>query len=174
MALREGDPGWSAPVITIQPSAGWVPLKLRDLWEYRELLYFLVWRDVKVRYKQTVLGAAWAIIQPLFTMVVFAVFFGHLAKMPSDGIPYPLFAYAALVPWTFFAHGHEPGLQQPRRQRQSDHESLLPAPGGAAGLGPLGIVDFLLAFAVLLVLIPWYGIGLSPRLLCSRSSSYWR
>jgi len=87
-----------APVITIRPSRGWVSLRVREIWAYRELLYFLVWRDVKVRYKQTVLGAAWAIIQPLMTMVVFSVFFGRLAKMPSDGVPYPIFAFAALVP----------------------------------------------------------------------------
>jgi lipopolysaccharide transport system permease protein len=95
----------SVSVVRIEPSKGWVSLKLRELWEYRELLYFLIWRDIKVRYKQTVLGAAWAIIQPFFTMVVFSVFFGRLAKVPSDGIPYPIFSYAALVPWTFFANG---------------------------------------------------------------------
>src|SRR5262245_28087364 len=94
-----------APVITITSSRGWVPLRLGELWAYRELLYFLVWRDVKVRYKQTVLGAAWAIIQPFLTMVVFSVFFGRLAKIPSDGVPYPIFAFAALVPWPFFARG---------------------------------------------------------------------
>jgi lipopolysaccharide transport system permease protein len=93
------------PTLLIEPTRGWVSLKLRDLWEYRELLYFLTWRDIKVRYKQTALGAAWAIIQPFFTMVVFSLFFGHLAKVPSDGIPYPIFSYAALVPWTFFANG---------------------------------------------------------------------
>ena len=89
----------------IKASKGWVPIRLRDLWEYRELLYFLTWRDIKVRYKQTALGALWAIIQPFFTMVVFSLFFGRLAKVPSDGIPYPIFAFAALVPWTFFANG---------------------------------------------------------------------
>ncbi len=93
------------PLILIKPSKGWVSLKLKELWEYKELLYFLIWRDIKVRYKQTVLGGAWAIIQPFFTMVVFSLFFGRLAKMPSDGIPYPIFSYAALVPWTFFANG---------------------------------------------------------------------
>src|SRR4030042_421421 len=92
-------------VIFIRPSRGWVSLQLRDLWEYRELLFFLIWRDVKVRYKQTALGVAWAVIQPFFTMVVFSLFFGRLAKMPSDGIPYPIFSYAALVPWSFFANG---------------------------------------------------------------------
>src|SRR6266513_5210902 len=91
------------PVLRIQPSRGWVSLKLGELWEYRELLYFLIWRDIKVRYKQTALGATWAIIQPFFTMVVFSLFFGHLGKIPSDGIPYPIFSFAALVPWTFFA-----------------------------------------------------------------------
>lgn len=92
-------------VIRIQPSKGWIALNLKELWEYSELLYFLVWRDMKVRYKQTVLGAAWAVIQPFFTMVVFSLFFGKLAKVPSDGIPYPIFSYAALVPWAFFANG---------------------------------------------------------------------
>src|SRR5512142_1028964 len=91
--------------LRIQPSSGWVSLQLRELWEYRELLYFLIWRDIKVRYKQTVLGASWAIIQPFFTMVVFSLFFVKLAKMPSDSIPYPIFSYAALVPWSFFANG---------------------------------------------------------------------
>lgn len=94
-----------AAVFRIQPSKGWTSLGLRELWEHRELLYFLTWRDVKVRYKQTALGAAWAVIQPFFTMVVFSLFFGRLAGIPSDGIPYPIFSYAALVPWTFFANG---------------------------------------------------------------------
>ena len=98
------DPRPSAPsrdggrVIVLRPSSGWAPLRLRDLWEYRELLYFLTWRDIKVRYKQTALGAAWAIIQPFFTMVVFSVFFGRLAKLPSDGVPYPVFTYARSCP----------------------------------------------------------------------------
>ena len=91
--------------LRIEPSRGWTSLALRELWAYRELIYFLTWRDLKVRYKQTALGAAWAVIQPFFTMVVFSVFFGRLARIPSDGIPYPIFSYAALVPWTFFANG---------------------------------------------------------------------
>src|SRR5437660_8762242 len=92
------------PVLRIEPSPGWVSLRLGELWEYRELLYFLVWRDIKVRYKQTALGAAWAVLQPLLTMIVFTVFFGRLAKIPSDGIPYPVFAYTALLPWQLFAY----------------------------------------------------------------------
>ena len=103
--VRPGSAVVEPAPLRIQASRGWAPLSLGDIWAYRELLYFLVWRDVKIRYKQTVLGAAWAIIQPFLTMVVFSVFFGRLAKMPSDGLPYPLFAFAALVPWTFFANG---------------------------------------------------------------------
>ena len=99
------DSSVSPPILRLERHDGWTSLKLGELWEYRELLYFLIWRDIKVRYKQTALGAAWAIIQPFCTMVVFSLFFGRLAKMPSDGIPYPIFAYAALVPWTFFANG---------------------------------------------------------------------
>src|SRR5215510_4246250 len=94
-----------ASATVIEPSRGWVPLRMGEMWEYRELLYFLTWRDVKVRYKQTVLGAGWAIIQPFFTMLVFSLFFGRLAKVPSNGIPYSIFSFAALVPWTFFANG---------------------------------------------------------------------
>jgi lipopolysaccharide transport system permease protein len=94
----------SLPVLRIEPSRGWVSLRLKELWEYRELLYFLVWRDVKVRYKQTALGALWAVLQPVMTMLVFSIFFGRLAKVPSDGIPYPVFVYAALLPWQLFAY----------------------------------------------------------------------
>lgn len=91
------------PRTIIRPSRSWATLRLGDLWQYRELLYFLTWRDVKVRYKQTVIGAAWAIVQPFFTMVVFTLFFGKLAKIPSEGVPYPIFSYTALLPWTFFS-----------------------------------------------------------------------
>jgi lipopolysaccharide transport system permease protein len=97
----------AAPVAVthLRPTRGWVSLDLDNIWRYRELLYFLTWRDLKVRYKQTVLGGLWAIIQPFFTMIIFSLFFGRLAKVPSDGLPYPLFAYAGLVPWTFFTNG---------------------------------------------------------------------
>jgi len=91
--------------IRIEPPKGFISVSLRELWQYRDLLYFLVWRDIKVRYKQTGLGVAWAVLQPLLTMVVFSVFFGRLAKMPSDGVPYSLFTFAGLVPWIFFANG---------------------------------------------------------------------
>jgi lipopolysaccharide transport system permease protein len=95
----------AARITSIRPSSGWSPLRLGELLEYRELVYFLVWRDIKVRYKQTLLGAGWAVLQPLATMLVFSLIFGRLARMPSDGIPYPLFSLAALVPWMFFANG---------------------------------------------------------------------
>src|SRR5687768_7954315 len=91
--------GEDFPTLLITPPNRWIPLQLSELWEYRELLYFLVWRDIKVRYKQTALGAAWAVMQPLFMMLVFSLFFGRLAKIPSDGIPYPVFTFCALIPW---------------------------------------------------------------------------
>lgn len=146
------------PVIRIEPSKGWVSLKLHELWEYRELLYFLIWRDVKVRYKQTVLGAAWAIIQPLFTMVVFNVFFGRLAKIPSDGIPYPIFSYAALVPWTFFANGLRQATQGMVNYANLIKKVYFPrlAMPIAKVLG--GTVDFVLSFVVLLGMMLAYGI----------------
>src|SRR2546425_3658098 len=98
--------GNGADEIVIQPSRGWVPLNLKEIWEYRELLYFLCWRDIKLRYKQTVLGAAWAILQPFMTMVVFSLFFGRLAGLDhkTGGVPYPIYVYAGLLPWTFFAN----------------------------------------------------------------------
>src|SRR6266545_4675613 len=91
-------------VTLIRPTSGWRGVQLGEIWRYQELLYFLVWRDIKVRYRQTVLGASWAIAQPLAATIVFTMFFGRLARIPSDGIPYAVFAYAALVPWTFFAN----------------------------------------------------------------------
>jgi lipopolysaccharide transport system permease protein len=144
-------------VTHIAPSQGWVSLKLGELWEYRELIYFLIWRDVKVRYKQTVLGAAWAIIQPFFTMVVFSVFFGKLAKVPSDGIPYPIFSYAALVPWTFFSRGLSQAsnsLVGGARLIKKVYFPRLAMPI-ATVLG--GVVDFGLAFVVLLGMMLYYG-----------------
>ena len=147
-----------APVIVVKPSKGWISLRLDELWQYRELLYFLTWRDIKVRYKQTVLGAAWAIIQPFFTMVVFSLFFGKLAKVPSDGIPYPIFAYAALVPWTFFANG----LSQSSNSLV-DNANMLKKVYFPRLVVPLssvisGVVDFILAFTVLLGMMLFYGI----------------
>src|SRR6185436_16953368 len=93
------------PVLTIEPRKSWAPLNIGDLWASRELLYFLMWRDIKVRYKQTVLGAAWAVIQPLTTMIIFTYFFGKLARVPTDGVPNPIFFYTGVLLWTFFSNG---------------------------------------------------------------------
>src|SRR3990172_7163826 len=90
--------------IIIEPAKGWAPIELKEMWNYRELLYFLTWRDIKVRYKQTALGVAWAVLQPVFTMVVYSLFFGRLAGIPSNGLPYPIFAFCALLPWQLFAY----------------------------------------------------------------------
>lgn len=148
----------SPPVIILRPQRGWITLNLHELWEFRELLFFLTWRDIKVRYKQTVLGAAWAIIQPLFTMVIFSLFFGQLAKVPSDGLPYAVFSYAALVPWTFFATV----LTQASNSLVMDANMLkkvyfprliMPTASMLAGL-----VDFALAFVILLGMQFFYGI----------------
>jgi lipopolysaccharide transport system permease protein len=148
----------NVPVIRIEPSKGWVSLKLRELWEYRELLYFLIWRDVKVRYKQTVLGAAWAIIQPFFTMVIFSVFFGRLAKVPSDGIPYPIFSYTALVPWTFFAHGLNQASNSLVRHSGLIKKVYFPRLAMPIARLLAGAVDFVLAFIVLLGMMLYFGI----------------
>jgi lipopolysaccharide transport system permease protein len=145
-------------VIRLEPSYGWISPKFQELWEYRELLYFFTWRDIKVRYKQTALGIAWAIIQPFLTMVVFSLFFGRLAKMPSDGIPYPIFTLAALVPWTFFAHG----LNQASNSLVGSADLLrkvyfprlmMPICGVISG-----IIDFVLAFIMLLGMMFYYGV----------------
>jgi lipopolysaccharide transport system permease protein len=137
----------------IEPSRGWIPLDLKELWEYRELLYFLIWRDIKIKYKQTVLGASWAIIQPLFTMVVFSFFFGKLAKIPSDDLPYPIFSYSGLVPWTFFANGvmlASNALVNNANMLKKIYfpRLLMPMASVLAGL-----FDFALAFVVLLGMI---------------------
>ncbi len=152
-------------VTVIEPSKGWVSLRLPALWRARELLYFLIWRDVKVRYKQTLLGATWAILQPLLTMVVFSIFFGKLARMPSDGVPYPLFAYVALVPWTFFANGltlssNSLVANQTLLRKVYFPRLVIPVSAVAAGL-----IDFGIAFVVLLGLAARYGVPPTPNLI---------
>ncbi len=142
----------------IAPSRGWVSLRLPELWEYRELLYFLIWRDIKVRYKQTLLGAAWAIIQPVFTMLVFSLFFGKLAKVPSDNIPYPIFCYTALVPWTFFANGLAQSSNSLVGSSNLITKVYFPRLTIPVATVLAGVIDFLLAFAVLLVMMLYYGV----------------
>jgi lipopolysaccharide transport system permease protein len=142
----------------IRPATSWTSLGLKELWQYRELLYFLTWRDIKVRYKQTALGAAWAIIQPVFMMLVFSLFFGRLAKVPSDGIPYPVFTFCALLPWQLFAHSlteSSNSLVANERLITKVYFPRLVVPI-AAVLG--GLVDFAIAFVILLGMMVYYGI----------------
>jgi lipopolysaccharide transport system permease protein len=146
------------PTLRIKPSSGWVSLRLGELWQYRELLYFLIWRDVKVRYKQTALGAAWAIIQPVMAMLVFSLFFGKLAKMASDGIPYPIFSYTALVPWTFFASGLTNASVSLVGSSNLIKKVYFPRLAIPIATVLSGVVDFALAFSVLLVMMLAYGI----------------
>ncbi len=146
-------------VTRIRPSRGWRALDLRELWDYRELTYFLTWRDIKVRYKQTILGAVWAILQPLFTMVIFSIFFGALAGVPSDGIPYPLFSFAALVPWTFFANGLTMSTNSMVSSANLIRKVYFPRLAIPISSIGGGLLDFLLAFAVLIGMIFYYQIA---------------
>ena len=155
-----------APRVIIRPSSGWIPINFRDLWHYRELLYFLTWREIKVRYKQTALGFAWAIIQPFCMMIVFTLFFGTLAKIPSEGIPYPLFNYAALLPWTLFAEGLNRSsnsmVQNANLVRKVYFPRLVMPLSGI--LSPL--VDFAIAFTILIGMMIFYGYPPTLKILC--------
>ena len=147
----------ATPVTVIRPPKGWIPVNLRELWAYRELLYFFTWRDLKVRYKQTLFGFAWAIIQPVFMMIIFSLFFGTLAKIPSEGIPYPLFSYAAVLPWTLFAEGlsrSSNSLVQDANLLQKVYFPRLLMPLSGV-LSP--VVDFAIAFIVLIGLMLYFG-----------------
>jgi len=145
-------------VTIIKPSQGWAALKLDELWEYRELLFFLSWRDIKVRYKHTALGAAWAIIQPVFSMVVFSLFFGRLAQIPSDGIPYPIFVYVALVPWSFFANSLNNSSNSLVDSANLLRKVYFPRLAIPLATVLSGVIDFAIAFVVLLGMIFYYGI----------------
>ena len=151
-------PGSTDPFIRIRPSKGWVSLDFEEMWRYRELLYFFVWRDIKIRYKQTILGASWAIIQPLFTMVIFSLFFGKLAQVPSDGIPYPLFSYTALVPWTFFANGVTLASNSLVNNANMIRKIYFPRMSLPIANVLAGLVDFTLAFIVLIGMIIGFSI----------------
>ena len=147
------------PLITITPSRGWVALNLADIWAHRELLYFLTWRDIKIRYKQTALGALWAVIQPLFPMLIFTLFFGRLAKMPSDGIPYSVFTYAALLPWTYFASAVGNSSNSVVGSSNLITRVYFPRmiiPGSAV---LAALVDFAIAFVLLACLMAWHRIA---------------
>lgn len=142
----------------IEPSKGWVSLGLSQLWRYRELIYFLIWRDIKVRYKQTILGGAWAIIQPLFTMVIFSVFFGRLAKVPSESVPYPIFSLTALVPWTFFANGVSLSSTSLVSDQNLVKKVYFPRLAIPIAKVLAGVFDFALAFLMLPIMMLYYHI----------------
>ncbi len=153
------------PTVLIEPTRGWTSLRLRDAWEYRELLFFLTWRDVKVRYKQTALGAAWAILQPLLTMVVFTIFFGRLANVGSEGVPYPIFSYAGLLPWIFFAQGLSQSAESLVGSSNLIRKVFFPRLVIPLAALLSAAVDFAVAFIVLLAMMAYYGIWPSAAIL---------
>src|SRR5467141_4882631 len=148
--------GSNLPVVRIDARRGWLALDLAELWAYRELLYFFVWRDIKVRYKQTVIGAAWAVLQPLMTMLVFSLFFGKLAKIPSQGLPYPIFYYCALLPWMYFSTA-----MQGATNIVVDHQRVITKIYFPRVVLPIaaissGLLDFAISFGVFLVMMVYY------------------
>ena len=151
--------------LVIRPRSGWIAIDWRELWEGRELLYFLVLRDIKVRYKQTVLGVAWAVLQPLFTMLIFTVVFGRFAKIPSDGLPYAVFVFAGLLPWTFFSNNISQASMSLVNQQSLLTKIYLPrvfVPASAIGSG---LIDLLVSFVIFALLMLYYQVGASPRIL---------
>jgi lipopolysaccharide transport system permease protein len=163
LALRLKDPDQRTPEPhfsrTIEPSKGWVPLHLDALWRYRELLYFLMWRDIKVRYKQTALGAAWAVIQPVMTMVIFTVVFGHFARVPSEGVPYPIFSYCALLPWSFFAYAMGQSANSLVGNANLISKVYFPRLVIPIAASLAGLVDFAIAFVVLLGMMLFFHVA---------------
>jgi lipopolysaccharide transport system permease protein len=145
--------------IIIEPSQGWISLKLCELWQYRELLFFLAWRDVKVRYKQAVFGIAWAVIQPLMTMIIFSVIFGQLAKLPSEGLPYPIFSYCGLLPWQLFANALQKGGTSLVGNAHLITKVYFPRLIIPLSAVTAGLVDFAISFVVLLGLMVYFGIA---------------
>jgi lipopolysaccharide transport system permease protein len=150
------DLGAGLPVHRIRPSRRWVALDLGELWSYRELLYFLVWREIKVRYKQTALGVAWAVIQPVFAMIVFSVIFGRLAHLPSDGTPYPVFTYAALLPWQLFSYALTESSNSVVSNQRVITKVYFPRLILPLASVCVGLADFLISFGVLLGLMAYY------------------
>ena len=151
--------------LVIRPRVGWIAIDWRELWEARELLYFLILRDVKVRYKQTVLGVAWAVLQPVFTMLVFTVIFGRFAKIPSDGVPYSLFVFAGLLPWTFFSSNISQASVSLMNQQSLLTKIYLPRlfiPASALGSG---LIDFLVSFVLFMGMMVWFGAKFGPGML---------
>jgi lipopolysaccharide transport system permease protein len=144
--------------LRIAPQSGWFELPLRELWSYRELLYFIVWRDIKVRYKQTVVGAAWAVLQPLLTMLIFSLFFGKLAHIPSDGLPYPIFYYSALLPWMYFAAALQSATNAIVDNQRVITKVYFPRIALPLAAVTASLVDFAISFAMFALLMIFYGI----------------
>lgn len=153
------------PEIIIEPTTGWASLRLHELWEYRELLYFFVWRELKVRYKQTVIGAAWALLQPLFTMLVFSLFFGRLAKLPSDGIPYPVFSIVGLVPWSFFANALSQSSNSLVTSSHLVKKVYFPRLAIPISTVLAAVVDLLIALLLMFAVIIYYRVVPGPQIL---------
>jgi lipopolysaccharide transport system permease protein len=152
-------------IVRIEPSQGWVSLRLRELWEYRELMYFLTWRDIKIRYKQTALGVAWAVLQPMLTMLVFTIFFGRLAKIPSDGIPYHLFALAGLAPWSFFANGLNQSANSLVTSANMIKKVYFPRLIIPLAAVCSGLIDFVIAIGLVLIMVVYRGVPLTANLI---------
>ena len=151
--------------IVIRPTKGWTSLRLDEVWEFRELLFFFTWRDVKVRYKQTLLGAAWAVLQPVLTMVIFSVFFGGLARVGSDGLPYPLFSYAGILPWTFFSFGLSQASNSLVGSSNLIKKVFFPRLIIPLAAVLTGLVDFVISFVVLIGLMAWYRVPPNPMVI---------
>ncbi|HEX7794365.1 MAG TPA: ABC transporter permease [Vicinamibacterales bacterium] len=152
------------PVHLIVPESGWVPVRLGDLWEFRELLYFLTWRDIKVRYKRTALGVAWALIQPLMTTLVFTVFFGRFGKMPSDGLPYPVFTLCALLPWQLFSYALTESSNSVVTNERLITKVYFPRLLIPMSTVLAGLADFAISFVLLGVAMAWFGVVPGPRI----------
>jgi lipopolysaccharide transport system permease protein len=165
LAASLGETLPESPLVSIRAGKRWAPIDLKSIWAYRELLYFLTWRDVKIRYKQTLLGAAWAILQPLLTMIVFTIFFGRLAGMPSDQIPYPLFAYSGLLLWVFFSNAVTNSGNSLIGSANLITKVYFPRmiiPGAAVAAG---LIDLVIGFGILVCLMIYYQIAPTTRLL---------
>ena len=153
------------PVLRITPPARWWEIRFGELWEYRELLYFFVWRDIKIRYKQTAIGAAWAVLQPLLTMIVFTLFFGKLAHIPSEGLPYPIFYYSALLPWMYFAASLQNATNTIVENQRVITKVYFPRLDLPLSSVLSGLVDFGVSFLMFVAMVIYFGIGPSAALL---------
>jgi lipopolysaccharide transport system permease protein len=165
LAVSDIQSSRTLPTICITPSRGWVSLNLGELWTYRELIYFLTWRDIKIRYKQTALGITWAVLQPLLTMLIFSLIFGKLAKIPSDGIPYPIFSLAGVVPWTFFATGLN--FSSNSLVASSNMIKKVYFPRLIIPLASVlsGLVDLAISMGLVGVMMAWHGVPLTAHVL---------